>query len=83
MACGAPVLASDATALPEAADGAAMLLPPADAHAWRDALVRIAADAALRADYRARGFARVARMDAKAPANALIECARRLREGAP
>jgi glycosyltransferase involved in cell wall biosynthesis len=81
MACGAPVLASDASALPEAADGAALLLPN-DAVAWRDALVQIATDADVRADYRARGFARVARMDPQAPAKALLESARRLREAA-
>lgn len=82
MACGAPVLASDATALPEAADGAALLLPPRAARPWKDALERIAGDAALRADMRKRGFERVQRLDAQAPATALIESVRRLREDA-
>lgn len=80
MACGAPVLAADATALPEAADGAALLLPAENVSAWTDALRRIAQDAALRSDLRERGFARVRRIDPDAPANALIESARRLRE---
>jgi glycosyltransferase involved in cell wall biosynthesis len=82
MACGTPVLASNATALPEAAGGAAMLLPPLDRHAWSDALQRIAHDAALRASLRERGFARVHAMDPGAPVSALLESVRRLREAA-
>ncbi|HKU67618.1 MAG TPA: glycosyltransferase family 1 protein [Candidatus Baltobacteraceae bacterium] len=82
MACGAPVLASDASALPEAADGAALLLAPQDPRAWTRALARIASDETLRGDLRERGFARVRRMDADAPATALIESVRRLREDA-
>jgi len=82
MACGAPVLASDATALPEAADGAALLLPARAARPWKEALERIEGDAALRADMRSRGFERVQRLDAQAPASALIESVRRLREDA-
>lgn len=82
MACGAPVLASDATALPEAADGAALLLPPRDVRAWSDALQRIAGEGALREQLRERGFDRVRRMTPSATASALLESARRLREAA-
>jgi glycosyltransferase involved in cell wall biosynthesis len=82
MACGAPVLASSATALPEAADGAGLLLSPEDAREWTRALQRITADEVLRSDLRERGFARVRRMDPSAAATALIESVRRLREGA-
>lgn len=82
MACGAPVLASNATALPEAAGGAALLLQPNDPQAWRDALQTIALNDALRADLREHGFQRVQRMDPDAPANALVESVRRLRADA-
>jgi glycosyltransferase involved in cell wall biosynthesis len=82
MACGAPVLASNAAALPEACDGAAVLVPPEDAGAWRDALVRIAEDAQLRAELRGRSLERAARNDPLAPAKALLASARRLREAA-
>lgn len=82
MACGAPVLASDTSALPEAADGAALLLAPSDADAWTAVLKRVAADDNLRADLRERGFERVRRMDPGAPANALIESARQLHASA-
>lgn len=72
MACGAPVLAANATALPEAAGGAALLLAPDDRLAWRDALARIASDAAFRADLRERGFARVRAIDPDGYAKTLL-----------
>lgn len=82
MACGAPVLASDATALPEAAGGAALLLPPEDVEAWRDALLRVAANDAMREDLRERSLRRAAGIDRDAYAKALIESVRQLHEGA-
>jgi glycosyltransferase involved in cell wall biosynthesis len=60
MACGAPVLAADATSLPEVTGDAALLLPPLDATVWAQALARIAGDPALQADLRTRGLARAA-----------------------
>lgn len=47
MACGAPVLASNASALPETTQGAAMLLDPSDAAAWSDAIANLLRDDAL------------------------------------
>lgn len=79
MACGAPVLASNATALPEAAAGAALLLPPMDRAAWRDALRRIAEESPLRAQLRDRGFARTRAVDRDGYASALLESVRQLR----
>jgi glycosyltransferase involved in cell wall biosynthesis len=79
MACGAPVLASDAAALPETAAGAALLLPPSDVRAWTDALRRIASDDALRESLRQRGFTRILQLDRAAIARALLESARQLR----
>jgi len=55
MACGAPVIATTTGAIPEYADGAALLVPPADPGALRAALVRLLGDAALRRELRARG----------------------------
>lgn len=68
MACGAPVLASDATALPEACDNAALLVPPLDVQAWSHALARIVSDGDLRERLRTQSLARVARIDRAAPA---------------
>ena len=82
MACGAPVLASNATALPEAAGGAAMLIAPDDTAAWSQALREVASDERRRAELRERGFARVREMDPDAPATALLESVRQLRANA-
>ncbi|HEY4027872.1 MAG TPA: glycosyltransferase family 4 protein [Candidatus Dormibacteraeota bacterium] len=64
MACGLPLVATTAGALPEVvgADGdAALLVPPGDPCALADALTRLLADAALRRDLGERGRARVLR----------------------
>jgi glycosyltransferase involved in cell wall biosynthesis len=60
MACGAPVLTSTTSALPEVAGDAALLVDPADTAAIAAGLARLASDTALRADLRARGLARAA-----------------------
>src|SRR5215212_8810788 len=60
MACGTPVLASVTSALPEIAGDAALLIEPEDTSAVADGLARLASDAVLRADLRARGLVRAA-----------------------
>ncbi len=60
MACGTPVVASDASSLPEVVGDAALLAPPDDIAAWTAALWRMLADLALREDLRAGGLARAA-----------------------
>jgi alpha-1,3-rhamnosyl/mannosyltransferase len=55
MACGAPVVATATGAIPEFAEGAALLVPPADPAALHDALRRLLRDAGLRAELRGRG----------------------------
>jgi glycosyltransferase involved in cell wall biosynthesis len=55
MACGAPVIATRTGAIPEYAEGAAVLVDPGDRAALRDALVRLLGDASLRRELRARG----------------------------
>jgi glycosyltransferase involved in cell wall biosynthesis len=60
MASGTPVLASHAASIPEVLGGAGLLLDPQDVSAWRDAIIRLANDDALRADLRARGVSRAA-----------------------
>ena len=60
MACGTPVLASATSALPEIAGDAALLIDPEDTAAIADGMARLASDAVLRADLRARGLARAA-----------------------
>jgi len=57
MACGAPVITSNTTALPEAAGDAALLVNPEDTMAIAQAIRRMLDEPALRAHLRARGFA--------------------------
>ncbi len=60
MACGVPVLCSNASSLPEVVGEAGLLLPPTDARAWAEALRGVLANSILRADLRQRGLARAA-----------------------
>jgi glycosyltransferase involved in cell wall biosynthesis len=55
LACGAPVIATRTGAIPEYAEGAALLIAPGDRDALRDALVRVLGDASLRRELHARG----------------------------
>lgn len=58
MACGAPVVCSNASSLPEAVGDAALLVDPRDPEAWAKAMMRVVDDAALREDLRRRGALR-------------------------
>jgi len=59
MACGVPVLCSNASSLPEIAGGAALLFDPLDAEALARAIKGVADDAALADRLREAGLARV------------------------
>jgi glycosyltransferase involved in cell wall biosynthesis len=58
MACGVPVVCSNASSLPELADGAALLFDPRSVDSLAAALERALAGADLREDLRQRGLAR-------------------------
>jgi glycosyltransferase involved in cell wall biosynthesis len=58
MACGVPVVCSNASSLPEVVGDAGLLLPPDDAGAWTEALGRMLKDEPLRGELSARGLAR-------------------------
>lgn len=60
MACGAAVIAANASALPEVAGDAGMLVPPDDAQAWVAGLRALVNDEMLARSYRERGAARFA-----------------------
>ncbi len=76
MACGAPVIALDAGALPETCEGAA-LLASGDVENWSAALRRIVQDRDLREELRERGLARIRRIDCDGTAKALLASLRR------
>ncbi len=58
MACGAPVITSNTSALPEVAKDAALLVDPYDIDALADALTRLTEDASLREELRQKGYQR-------------------------
>ena len=55
MACGTPVVCSNASSLPELVGQAAILVSPSDADAWAMALNRVLTDRGLAQDLRGRG----------------------------
>ena len=61
MACGAPVVASNVSSLPEVAGDAAILVDPTDDEAIADGLRRVLTDDDLARRLRQRGRGRAAR----------------------
>ena len=61
MACGVPVVCSNAASLPEVVGDAGLQLPPREVHAWVAALDGVLSDSRLRSELRARGLARAGR----------------------
>ena len=72
MSRGCPVLAADATALPEVVGGAGLLLPPDDDDAWIDAMNRVLTDDDLRRELADAGRARAADYNWQRSAEALV-----------
>ncbi len=60
MACGTPVICSNAASLPEACGDAAILLDPYDTQGWADAMVRVCADDGLRRELGRKGVEQAA-----------------------
>ncbi len=61
MACGTPVVCSNAGSLPEVTGDAALLVPPDDVDAWAAALYRVLTDASLAQEMRAKGLTQARR----------------------
>jgi glycosyltransferase involved in cell wall biosynthesis len=61
MACGAPVVTSNVSSLPEVAGDAALMVTPTDVTALGAALHRVLTDAALRQQMTARGLAQASK----------------------
>ncbi|HEX9841556.1 MAG TPA: glycosyltransferase family 1 protein, partial [bacterium] len=72
MACGAPVIASEAGALPEVVGNAGLLFPPRSADSLAAALGRVLGDATLRAGMGARGLVQAAQFTWDASARAAL-----------
>jgi glycosyltransferase involved in cell wall biosynthesis len=73
MACGVPVVCSNASSLPEVVGDAGILLDPLDVGGWVAALDGLLGDAQLRADLAARGPARARRFTWDAAAKQTLE----------
>lgn len=61
MACGAPVICSNSSSLPEVTGDAAILVAPDDIHGWASALEDTLLSGPLRASLRARGLVQAGR----------------------
>ena len=59
MACGAPVICSSTSSLPELAGQAALLVDPTDVHALAEAITRILSEPGLGAALAEKGYAQV------------------------
>lgn len=73
MACGIPVVCSNASSLPEVVGEGGLQLPPHDVRGWVGALSRALEDEQLRADLRARGLARARRFTWERAADRTLE----------
>ena len=80
MACGVPVVCSNASSLPEVVGQAGLLLPPQDTAAWTSALERVLSDAALRQDLRGRGPAQARQFTWEATARQTLAVYERVAE---
>lgn len=72
MACGAPVIASNASALPEATGGDALLVDSRDVAAWAKAIRMLLDDSAQRCALAARAASRYAFADRMKPIRTML-----------
>lgn len=73
MACGTPVITSNNSSLPEATDGAAIMVDALDANGIKNAIEKILSNQSVSAEYIEKGFARVKKLRARESAEAFLE----------
>lgn len=78
MACGCPVVTSTAGSCPEVAGDAALLVEPSDTGAIAEAILRVAADPALREAMRSKGLVRARQFSWERCARETLEVLRSL-----
>lgn len=76
MACGAPVVVSDTTSLPEVVGDAGVQLPPVDCDGVRSVMVRLIEDIAWRQELGEKGVARARRFSWERCARASVQAFR-------
>jgi len=72
MQCGAPVLSSDASSLPEVVGNAGLLVPATDHDAWCDAILRVVRDDSFRQALRVKSLKRSASFSWEATTSATV-----------
>jgi glycosyltransferase involved in cell wall biosynthesis len=77
MACGTPVIVSDASSLPEVVGTAGMCVPAHDTAAWAEALRQIVSDENWRTQARAAGLTQAQRYSWQVTAAAMVASYRR------
>ncbi|MBI5300725.1 MAG: glycosyltransferase family 4 protein [Chloroflexi bacterium] len=78
MACGAPVIASNTSSLPEVLGDAALFVNPREVGEIANAIERVICDPALRDELRAKGFAQAARFSWERAARETLAVYRRV-----
>ncbi len=78
MACGVPVVASNASSVPETVGDAAVLVDPNDPAAIARGMCRVLEDASLRQALTAKGFARAALFTWEKTVKSMVELYARL-----
>ncbi|HJW83946.1 MAG TPA: glycosyltransferase family 1 protein, partial [Anaerolineae bacterium] len=81
MACGTPVIASNASSLPEAVGDAALTVEPEDVAGLAQAMQRVSDDPALRSELSQRGIEQARRFTWQATARATVESYRKALSG--
>jgi len=83
MACGAPVVSSNASSLPEVVSDAAVLVNPLDVEGLTAAMTRVAEDATLREELRKRGALRIKAFSWEQSARDLLRVYQKLERSVP
>ena len=78
MACGTPVIASQAASIPEVLGDAGILLNPDEPAAWADAIVRVLTDGEQQTRMRAAGIARASEFTWARTARMTLDVYRRI-----
>jgi glycosyltransferase involved in cell wall biosynthesis len=78
MACGAPVITSNTSSLPEVAGDAALLVDPTNTEALANAILRLLEDEQLREDLRQKGYERAGQFSWAASAQKMLAVYQRL-----
>lgn len=79
MSCGAPVVCSSSSSLPEVGGSAAYYVDPLDAEGWAAALVRVLSDSDLRTEMRENGLVQSATFTWERTARSMLAIYERVR----